>query len=123
MHSPWLEIPLQDYEGHMSLPSVGQTPMLADQLEKLVGQHAPSSVAVIGCAGGNGLDRCESAGVRRVVAIDINPGYIAACKIRYAHRLPNLELHCADVESKQLQFEPVDLVYAALIFEYADIAA
>ena len=123
MHSPWLEIPLADYEGHMSLPSVGQARMLADQLAQLVAQHAPASVAVVGCAGGNGLDRCDSMSVIRVVAIDINPRYIAACRIRYANRLDNLELHCADVASKQLQFEPVDLIYAAMIFEYADIAA
>jgi SAM-dependent methyltransferase len=123
MHSPWLEIPLEDYEAHMSLPSVGQAQMLADQLGMLIAQHAPASVAVIGCAGGNGLDRCASSCVKRVVAIDINSNYIAACKARFANRLANLELHCADVESQELQFAPVDLIYAALVFEYADVAA
>lgn len=123
MYSPWLEIPLADYEAHMSLPTVGQAQMLADQLAKLIEQQAPTSVAVIGCAGGNGLDRFESTCVERIVAVDINPKYIEACGIRYANRLPNLHLHCADVESRQLQFEPVDLIYAALIFEYTDGAA
>jgi len=123
MHTPWLEIPLEDYEAHMSLPSVGQAQMLAEQLGRMVALHAPRSVAVVGCAGGNGLDRLESPCVKRVVAVDINPHYIAACRSRYANRLPNLELVCADVESGQMQFEPVELIYAALIFEYTDTFA
>jgi trans-aconitate methyltransferase len=123
MQSPWLTIPLADYEAHMSLPVVGQSQMLAEQLAKLIAQHAPTSVAVIGCAGGNGLEGLESTCVERAVAIDINPEYIAACRSRHAKRLANLELHCADIESRRLQFEPVALIYAALIFEYADVAA
>jgi hypothetical protein len=62
--------------------------MLADQLGLLIARHAPRSVAVAGCAGGNGL-----------------------------------ELHCANVGSAALRFAPVDLIYAALIFEYVDAAA
>ena len=30
MSNPWLSIPLEDYEGHMSLPAVGQAQMLAE---------------------------------------------------------------------------------------------
>ena len=60
MCTPWREIPLSDYEAHMSLPSVGQARMLADQLALLLERHAPISVAIIGCAGGNGLDRIDS---------------------------------------------------------------
>lgn len=123
MSSPWLDIPLEDYEAHMALPSVGQASMLAEQLAKLIAQHAPRSVAVIGCAGGNGLDRLESTCVERVVAVDINPDYLAACRTRYANRLANLDLRCANVESDRLRFEPVELIYAALILEYVDPAA
>jgi ubiquinone/menaquinone biosynthesis C-methylase UbiE len=121
--SPWLTIPLEDYEAHMALPAVGQAQMLAEQLAKLIERHAPASVAVMGCAGGNGLERFESTCVQRVVAVDINPKYIAVSKIRYANWLANLELRCADVESQGLQFEPVELIYAALIFEYTNTVA
>ena len=55
--SPWLDIPLADYEGHMALPEIAQARMLADELESAVRQHAPSSVAIIGCSGGNGFVR------------------------------------------------------------------
>ena len=77
----------------------------------------------MGCAGGNGLDRLESTCVERVVAVDINPDYIAACGTRYANRLAKLDLRCANVESERLRFEPVELIYAALLFEYVNPAA
>jgi SAM-dependent methyltransferase len=123
MRSPWQEIPLSDYEGHMSLPAVGQAGMLADQLAQLIERHTPSSVAIIGCAGGNGLDRIDSTRVERVVGIDINPEYIAAAERRHGGRLSNLDLRCADVQSELLRFDPVELIYAALVFEYVDISA
>jgi hypothetical protein len=34
--NPWLEIPLEDYEGHMALPSIGQAQFLANVLGTLV---------------------------------------------------------------------------------------
>jgi hypothetical protein len=36
MGNPWLNIPLDDYEGHMSLPEVGQAQMIGDQLERTI---------------------------------------------------------------------------------------
>ncbi len=120
MPNPWLTIPLADYEGHMSLPSIDQAKMLADRFELLIGRIKPSSVAIIGCAGGNGLERIGSERVERIVGVDINPGYIEEARTRHARRLPHLELYCADVQSDLLQFGPVDLIYAALLFEYVD---
>lgn len=123
MRNPWLDIPLEDYEGHMSLPEIGQAKMLADQLERLLKRNSPRSLALIGCAGGNGLDRIEPGQLERVVALDINAAYLKAVSSRHAGRLPQLELHCADVQSQSLQFEPVELIFAALLFEYVDGAA
>jgi trans-aconitate methyltransferase len=123
MSTPWQEIPLLDYEAHMSLPSVGQARMLADLLARLIERHTPASIAIIGCAGGNGLDRIDSTRVERVVAIDINPEYIAAAERRYGDLPANLDFRCADVQSELLTFDPVDLIYAALVFEYVDISA
>jgi len=117
--SVWLDIPLGDYEGHMALPSVGQAAMLADQLALLIARTSPRSIAIAGCAGGNGLERVGPP-VERVVAIDINPAYLDAVRARHAHRVRGLELHCGDVQSPVLSFEPVDLIFAGLIFEYVD---
>jgi ubiquinone/menaquinone biosynthesis C-methylase UbiE len=121
MQNPWLTIPLDDYEGHMALASIGQAQMLANQFERLMVQYSPASVAIIGCAGGNGLERLAPGQVERVVAVDINPGYLEQTRIRYARRLKDLELHCADVQSNTLLFEPVAFMYAALLFEYVDV--
>jgi len=122
--NPWLDIPLEDYEGHMSLPSIGQAPMLADQLQRLLQQRSPASLAVIGCAGGNGLERIAAGTVQRVIAVDINPRYLDEARTRHAGRLPaDHEFICADVQSVDLRFGPVDLIYAALIFEYVDLSS
>jgi ubiquinone/menaquinone biosynthesis C-methylase UbiE len=123
MRNPWLEIPLHDYEGHMALPSIGQAQLLSEQLEAIVRRLQPSSVAVIGCAGGNGFDRIEPGIVRRVVAADINAAYLDETARRYGARFERLEMHCADVQTTALSFEPVDLIYAALLFEYVDAPA
>ena len=121
MVNPWLEIPLADYEGHMASPEIDQAGMLADELERLVQLVSPKSVAVVGCAGGNGLERLTRGPVERVVAIDINPRYIEVAADRYAERLSGIELVCADVQSESVRFEPVDLIYAGLVFEYVDV--
>src|SRR5579862_3514563 len=121
--SPWLGIPLDDYEKHMSLESVGQAPMLADRLALLVLRLRPASLALFGCAGGNGLDRIEPGQVDRVVAVDINPRYIDVAVKRYTGRFAVFETMCADVQSPTLRFEPVDLCYAGLLFEYVDLGS
>jgi SAM-dependent methyltransferase len=121
--NPWLEIPLADYEGHVALPEVGQAAFLADALERLARQHAPQSVAVIGCAGGNGFSRLAALNIPRVVGIDLNPAYLAEAERRHAGSFPKLELICCDIASAECQIEPVDFAFAGLIFEYADTVA
>ncbi len=106
----------------MSHPSIAQAAMLADHFERLVLRYMPRSLALIGCAGGNGLERLASGQVARIVAVDINPRYVEQTGIRHGRRLQNLELRCADVQSAALAFEPVELLYAALLFEYVDVA-
>ncbi|HEU4334618.1 MAG TPA: methyltransferase domain-containing protein, partial [Candidatus Eisenbacteria bacterium] len=45
-----------------------------------------------------------------------------AARARYSGRIPGLELHAGDIETDAIRFAPVDLVYAALLFEYVDPA-
>ena len=122
MRNPWLDIPLGDYEAHMALPGIGQSQLIADQLDILVRTYAPSSVAILGCAGGNGFERLIGTSVSRVVGVDINPQYIEKTRQRYAGRVPGLKLLVGDIQTLTSLFEPVDFIYAALIFEYVDIA-
>lgn len=118
--NPWLEIPLADYEGHMAMPAIGQASMLADQLVALVARFHPSEVAVIGCAGGNGFDRLGT--LDRLVGVDINPRYIDLAASRHAGKVAGLELYVGDIQIERQMFRPVDLIYAALVFEYVDVA-
>jgi SAM-dependent methyltransferase len=118
MKSPWLDIPLADYEAHMSSPTVGQAAMLAEELSKALGQFAPESVAIIGCAGGNGFGAAFPRETKRVVGVDINPDYISTAASRFQDRIAGLELYVADIQEGPLPFDPVDLVYAGLVFEY-----
>lgn len=122
MNNPWLEIPLPDYESHMSLPTIAQAEMLASEFSEALSRFSPQSVAVIGCAGGNGFDRIP-ASVKRVVGVDINASYIAAASFRYLGRVHGLEFHIADIQAAPLSFAPVDLVFAALVFEYVTLPA
>ncbi|NEX11632.1 MAG: methyltransferase type 12 [Prosthecochloris sp.] len=120
MNNPWLDISLSDYESHMSLPTVDQAVMTATEFSRIVSQFTPESVAVIGCAGGNGFDAIP-ASTRRVVGVDINKSYIARAAERYEKRIPGIEFHRADVQSDPLSFDPVELIYASLVFEYVSL--
>lgn len=121
--NPWLDIPLADYEGHMSLPQIGQAELLAGLFDSMLKTYLPESVAILGCAGGNGFDRIDPIVTRRVVGIDVNPTYVATAAERWRHRLPGLQLIAADLSTETVTFEPVSLMYAALLFEYVDPAS
>lgn len=125
MKNPWLNIPLDDYESHMALPDVGQAQLLSQLLGEAIESYRPSSIALLGCAGGNGLERVSSTSVERVVGIDINKQYLDRAAARYRDhrdRIPHLELFEGDLAVDRFVFEPVELVFAGLIFEYVDTA-
>jgi ubiquinone/menaquinone biosynthesis C-methylase UbiE len=123
MKNPWLDIPLADYEGHMALPNVGQAQLLSDVFANALSKYAPRSVAVLGCAGGNGLDRVSSKVTERVVGVDLNPDYVQQARTRFDHQIPLLELLVGDVQTDGFAFAPVELVFAGLLFEYVDAEA
>ena len=119
--NPWLSIPLADYEGHMRSASVRQLDALSDLFAETIALRAPSSIAILGIAGGNGLERIDPAAVHRIVGIDINSDYLDAVQRRYPN-LPQLELQRADLGRDVLSIAPVQLVHAALVFEHAGTA-
>ncbi len=118
MSNPWLGVPLSDYEGHMNSPEVQQLSALADLFAEAVGQCRPASIAILGIAGGNGLDHIDGSVTKRVVGLDLNPDYLDAARARYPS-LPGLELHCIDLAGSIGNIRPVQLVHAALVFEHA----
>jgi SAM-dependent methyltransferase len=119
--NPWLALPLEDYEGRMGSAAVNQLAPLADLFGEALVRLRPRSVAVLGVAGGNGLQHVDGTLTTRVVGIDVNPAYLAATRARFPD-LRGLELRCADLEGDGLlDVEPVSLVHAALVFEHAGI--
>ncbi len=120
MANPWLSVPLTDYEEHMDSAEVQQLGALADLFGEALDYRRPASVAVLGVAGGNGLDRVDGTVTRRVLGIDFNPTYLEAVRRRFG-ALAGLELHCLDLAEQVVQLRAVELVHAALVFEHAGI--
>jgi SAM-dependent methyltransferase len=120
MSNPWLDIPLADYEGHMTSAEVQQLGALSDLFAEAIAFSHPASVAVLGVAGGNGLERIDSKMTARVVGLDVNPLYLDAVRRRYSH-VAGLELHCIDLAEQVIELQPVQLVHAALVFEHAGV--
>jgi len=63
MRNPWLTIPPSDYQGHMSLPEIGQAWMQGEAFEAILRAHSSRSAAARGCAGhGAGVRSSRRAG-------------------------------------------------------------
>lgn len=116
--SAWLEVPIDDYEGHMRTAGVEQLDVLAELFAEVLRMCRPASVAILGVAGGNGLDAIDPAITTRVVGVDVNQRYLDVTRTRFAH-LSGLDLHCVDLARETLAIEAVDLVHAAVVFEHA----
>jgi hypothetical protein len=118
MSNPWLTVSLADYEGHMRSAEIQQLGALSDLFAESVARCRPSSIAVLGIAGGNGLDHIDAAVTKRIVGLDVNALYLDAVRQRYS-RLCGLELYCVDLAEQIVDLQPVQLVHAALVFEHA----
>jgi ribosomal protein S18 acetylase RimI-like enzyme len=116
--NPWLRIPLGDYEGHMSLPSVEQSQLLAATLHRVITRFQPSSLAIFGAAGGNGLERVDSSIVRRVLAVDLNPDYLRVCTSRHAASFAEFQPVLHDLSQGPPAIVPVECIFAGLVLEY-----
>lgn len=121
MKNPWLDIPLSDYEAHMALPGVAQAQLLADILAGQLQSLRPRSLAVLGCAGGNGFERIDPDITSRVVGVDLNGLYLKEARNRFQKTFRTLELVEGDIQNDATEFDPVELIYAALILEYVNV--
>jgi hypothetical protein len=120
MANPWLKVTLEDYEGHMNSAEVQQLGVLSELFAEVLALRRPSSVAVLGIAGGNGLEHIDSNLTKRVVGLDVNPLYLEIVSRRYPF-VSALELACVDLAEEVVRSKPVALVHAALVFEHAGV--
>lgn len=118
--NPWLLVPAVDYEEHMNLPEVNQLAPLSALFAGIYRRFKPVSLAVLGCATGNGFEHIDPTVTRRVIGIDINGEYLGVASDRFPALEPVLELIQAPIESCVLKESSLDLVHAALIFEYLE---
>ncbi len=121
MDHPWLQIPIEDYEGHMALPEVGQATLLRALMLETLRATSATSLAVLGVAGGNGLESIDPARISRLVALDFNPDYLALCVRRFGNRFPGLEPVLHDLSTGPPPNAPVDCVFAGLLLEYLSV--
>jgi trans-aconitate methyltransferase len=120
MENPWLNIPAADYEGHMGSPNVDQLSFLANTFREALVLHDCETVAMLGCATGNGLEHVSRDATQRVTAIDINPEYLDILRQRYAGTVPGLEIVEADLETCSIKNQAYSLIFAGLVFEYLE---
>lgn len=120
--NPWLEILVDDYEGHMGSPQVGQLQMLNRLFKRVLSETRPESVAVLGCATGNGFEHFDLAITHTILGVDINPSYLEVARQRYGALETHLELKCADLHTDCFSGRQFDLVHAGLVFEHVDVA-
>jgi SAM-dependent methyltransferase len=120
MGNPWLQNPASDYEGHMSSPHIAQQQFLAQLFRESLLKYDSTSIALIGCTTGNGLEFINSEKTQKVTAIDINPEYLSILRQRYMNKVVGLEITEADLETFCLEKSIYSLVFAGLVFEYID---
>ena len=118
--NPWLSIPASDYEAHMGENGANQLPLLSKAFKDLLDEFRPESVAVLGCATGNGFEHVEADVTGLLVGIDINPEYLDVARSRFEAKIPNLQLFCSDVSKIVLEPRTIDLVSCGLFFEHVD---
>lgn len=121
MINPWLKVPLNDYEKHMSHQSVGQLELLCNLTNEKLKKYKPESFAIFGIAGGNGLEHIDNSITKSVIGIDINNYYLEECRKRFSTKIQNLTLYNCNIITEKLPDFLVNLLMASLIFEYIDI--
>ena len=87
--NPWLHIPLEDYERHMSHHLVGQSTLLNALTKKYLDAIKPEVVIFFGIAGGNGLEHIDNQITQSVYGIDINQDYLDTAYKRYKESIPH----------------------------------
>lgn len=120
MKNIWNDIVLDDYEKHMSMPEIGQAQLISNYLEEIINSYLPQTAAIIGCSGGNGLDRLMNCRIEKIICNDINPAFLKTAEERYKNKINGIEFYCADVASENFKISKADLIFGALIFEYVD---
>lgn len=121
MSNPWEKVSLEDYENHMKLASVQQLHTLNEIMKSQIYKYNISTIAILGIAGGNGLDLIDNSRIKMVYGIDINKIYLDACRKKYENLKDCLVLKRLDLSNLSNDLPKVDIIIANLFIEYIGI--
>jgi ubiquinone/menaquinone biosynthesis C-methylase UbiE len=102
----------------MGSPDVDQLSFLSSAFREALELYDCETVALLGCATGNGLEHINKAATQKVTAIDINSEYLEILRQRYEKSVLGLEILRADLEICPIGNQEYSLVFAGLVFEY-----
>ncbi|MBE6864364.1 MAG: methyltransferase type 11 [Ruminococcus flavefaciens] len=123
MSNPWEEISLDDYEKHMSLDSVRQLQALDSLMKEQFAAYPVETAAVMGVAGGNGLEHIDTDKFRIVYGVDINADYLRAVSQRYTQLSEVLECLHINLINETEKLPQAQLLIANLLIEYIGCGA
>ncbi len=120
MINPWLNVPVADYKMHMDHESVRQGEMIRKHLNDCLIRFDPKSLMYLGAGIGNGLEGAQASGLSDILAVDVNPEYLAILRKSYKMLTALRTEQCSFPEGFS---DPgcFNLAYGALFFEYVDL--
>lgn len=104
----------------MGSPNVAQLSFLAKTFKEALENHDCNTIALLGCATGNGLEYVKNEITQRVTAVDINPEYLEILRQRYGDGVPRLEIVRDDLKKCRIEQQAYSLIFAGLVFEYLE---
>lgn len=116
--NPWENVSLSDYEEHMKSPEVSQLQTLNAIMKEQFCSFDACSIAVLGVAGGNGLEHADKKA--DVIGLDINQQYLDVCTERFSG-MEHLKLIKADIADTEVSLPQAEFVIADLIIEYTGV--
>ena len=117
--NPWEQISLSDYENHMSLGSVLQLQTLNQIMkEQFENFNGTKTIAVLGVAGGNGIEHIRRKSFEKVYGIDINADYLKEVEKRFADLHGILECKKINLITEADILPESECVIANLLIEY-----
>ncbi|WOO34716.1 class I SAM-dependent methyltransferase [Anaerocolumna sp. AGMB13020] len=106
------------YESHMKLDTVYQLQCMNDIMREQIQTYDIASLAILGVAGGNGLEHVNLNKHHKIYGIDINTEYLNSCKSRYYDMRDKLTLLSRDLLDLAIDLPKAELVIANLFLEY-----
>lgn len=115
-----MDVPVADYKIHMEHATVRQGEMIREHLENCLVRFDPKSLLYLGAGIGNGLESARTSQLSDILAVDVNPEYLAFLRKRFETLGALRTKECSFPEGLS---EPgrFDLAYGALFFEYVDV--